>query len=235
MCVENNSCNLVRMYEFLGNKPERILVSDPEGLNDWLLSNRPDKSDLINYFARVPCQELISRDYLEESLYGSDFVVLSYKPLQKNIPEKPVDAFAFLKITAPDRIHIELICGPGRGRALFCTIARVAKYAGVKYVTLGAIDTAFLVYADKYGFKIDSKHPYYKEANSDLEVGKSMLKFYTRLPPEEKVRNKATQNYLNTMLNAMNNYKGTLRTYGFPMVIRVNKLIENLKCPSSTR
>lgn len=218
------------MYEFLGNKNERILVTDPEGINKWLLSNRPDKSDLINYFARVPCQQLIPEDYLEDSLYDSDFIVLSYKPLKKNIPEKPIDAFAMLKRTDPDRLNIELICGPGRGQVLFCTIARIAKYSGIKYITLGAIDTAFLVYADKYGFKIDSKHPYYKEANSDLEVGKSMLKFYTKLPPNEKVRNKATEDYLNTMLNAMNNYKGTLRSRGFPMIVRTSKLLERLSC-----
>ena len=208
------------MYEFLGNKAERILVSDPDGINKWLLSNRPDKSDLVDYFARVPCQDLISPDYLEDTLFGSDFIVLSYKPIKKNIPEKPIDAFAILKLTTQDRLHIEIICGPGRGRALFHTIAKIAEFVNAKYVTLDAIDTAFLVYADKYGFKIDSKHPRY----SDLEVGKSMLKFYTKLPPEEKVQNKATKNYLNTMLNAMNNSKGTLRNLGFPMIIRASKL-----------
>ena len=216
------------MYEFLGNKAERILVSDPDGINKWLLSNRPDKSDLVDYFVRVPCQDLISPDYLEDTLFGSDFIVLSYKPIKKNIPEKPIDAFAILKLTTQDRLHIEIICGPGRGRALFHTIAKIAEFVNAKYVTLDAIDTAFLVYADKYGFKIDSKHPQYKRANSDLEVGKSMLKFYTKLPPEEKIQNKATKNYLNTMLNAMNNSKGTLRNLGFPMIIRASKLRQRL-------
>ena len=216
------------MYEFLGNKAERILVTDPGGLNNWLLSNRPDKSDLIDYFARVPCQELIPDDYLEDTLYNSDFIVLSYKPITKNIPEKPIDAFAMLKWDGRDRLNIDLICGPGRGQVLFSTIAKIAKHVGAKYVSLSAIDTAFLLYADKYGFKINSKHPYYKQANSDLEVGKSMLKFYTKLPKEEKVRNKATQDYLNTMLNAMNNSNGTLRSMGFPMVIRTDKLLSRL-------
>ena len=216
------------MYEFLGNKSDRILVSDPNGLNNWLLSNRPDKSDLIEYFSEVPCQGLLSEDYLSDSLNTSDFIVLSYKPLSKNVRAKPIDAFAMLKRIEPDRLHIKVICGPGRGSSLFRTIANIAKESDLKYVTLDAIDTAFLVYADKYGFKIDSKHPSYKTAGSNLEVGKSMLKFYKKLPAEEKTRDQSTEDYLKVMLNAMNNSKGTLRTYGFPMKVKTDKLVARL-------
>jgi hypothetical protein len=217
------------MYEFLGNKAERIMVSDPSVLTSWLLSNRPDKRDLTKYFSRGPCQDIISDEYIEYSLLNSDFVVMSYKPVKNNVPEEPIDAFAFLKRTGLNRLHIDIICGPGRGKALFTTIARIATYYSIKYITLGAIDTAFLVYADRYGFKIDSKHPYYKKAGSDLEVGKSMLKFYTKLPAAEKIRNRSTQKYLDTMLDSMNNSRGTLRDGGFPMIIRTDKLSSRLK------
>lgn len=208
-----------------GDPSKRILVTTPKGVSKWLLANRPDKSNLASYFSKVPCKDGLEAGYIEESLNTSDIIILSYKPFSRNINDKPIDAFATIKVKGKS-LFVDVICGSGKGTLIFCTIVKIAAFMRMKYVSLKALDSAYFIYADKYGFTLDTSDPIYSMYDTDLNFGVHALKNYVKLPAHEK-RN--TKNLMNVFLNIMDPQK-VIRNVGFPMKVKVEKLFNKLQC-----
>ena len=118
---------------------------------------------IISASGSVACNELIMKDYIQETTLRSDYIIAvghnvtrTLRSGKKQYDFSSIKGFALITQPSKDSLYIDLICGKGIGRVLFNKIYELSFQLNVSKIKLSALPEAMMRYHQAYGFKFSN-------------------------------------------------------------------------------